>query len=96
MACLEQVKPFPQLFWVKRTISMFFVLTSLRWFRNILEKQKKNLASIFDIAENKNRILFFDEAESLFSKRTAVNDAKDKFANQETAYLLQRVENTTD
>jgi hypothetical protein len=54
---------------------------------------EKNLASIFDIAENKNWILFFDEAESLFSKRTAVNDAKDKFANQETSYLLQRVEN---
>lgn len=54
---------------------------------------EKNLASIFDIAENKNWILFFDEAESLFSKRTAVSDSKDKFANQETAYLLQRVEN---
>ena len=53
---------------------------------------EKNLGSIFDIAENKNWILFFDEAESLFSKRTAVSDAKDKFANQETAYLLQRVE----
>jgi len=54
---------------------------------------EKNLGSIFDIAENKNWILFFDEAESLFSKRTAVSDSKDKFANQETAYLLQRVEN---
>jgi len=54
---------------------------------------EKNLGSIFDIAENKNWILFFDEAESLFSKRTSVNDSKDKFANQETAYLLQRVEN---
>ena len=54
---------------------------------------EKNLGSIFDVAENKNWILFFDEAESLFSKRTAVSDAKDKFANQETAYLLQRVEN---
>ena len=54
---------------------------------------EKNLASIFDIAENKNWILFFDEAESLFSKRTSVSDSKDKFANQETAYLLQRVEN---
>ena len=53
---------------------------------------EKNLGSIFDIAENKNWILFFDEAESLFSKRTAVSDSKDKFANQETAYLLQRVE----
>jgi AAA+ superfamily predicted ATPase len=53
---------------------------------------EKNLGNIFDIAENKNWILFFDEAESLFSKRTTVSDSKDKFANQETAYLLQRVE----
>ena len=45
------------------------------------------------MAENKNWILFFDEAESLFSKRTSVGDSKDKFANQQTAYLLQRVEN---
>jgi SpoVK/Ycf46/Vps4 family AAA+-type ATPase len=54
---------------------------------------EKNLGNIFDVAENKNWILFFDEAESLFSKRTSVSDSKDKFANQETAYLLQRVEN---
>ena len=53
---------------------------------------EKNLAKIFNIAENKNWILFFDEAESLFSKRTSINDSKDKFANQQTAYLLQRVE----
>ena len=54
---------------------------------------EKNLSKIFDLAENKNWILFFDEAESLFSKRTSVGDSKDKFANQQTAYLLQRVEN---
>ena len=53
---------------------------------------EKNLARIFDIAENKDWILFFDEAESLFSKRTSVGDSKDKFANQQTAYLLQRIE----
>jgi len=53
---------------------------------------EKNLSRIFDIAENKNWILFFDEAESLFSKRTSVGDSKDKFANQQTAYLLQRIE----
>ena len=53
---------------------------------------EKNLGNIFDIAEDKNWILFFDGAESLFSKRTSVSDAKDKLANQETAYLLQRVE----
>lgn len=54
---------------------------------------EKNLSTIFDMAENKNWILFFDEAESLFSKRTAVSDSKDRYANQETAYLLQRIEN---
>ena len=54
---------------------------------------EKNLKALFDIAENKNWILFFDEAESLFSKRTSVNDSKDKYANQQTAYLLQRIEN---
>ena len=53
---------------------------------------EKNLAKIFDVAENKNWVLFFDEAESLFSKRTGVQDSKDKNANQQTAYLLQRVE----
>ena len=53
---------------------------------------EKNLSKIFDIAENKDWILFFDEAESLFSKRTDVSDSKDKFANQETSYLLQRIE----
>lgn len=53
---------------------------------------EKNLAHIFDAAENKDWILFFDEAESLFSKRTSVTDSKDKFANQQTAYLLQRIE----
>lgn len=54
---------------------------------------EKNLAKIFDVAENKDWILFFDEAESLFSKRTSVQDSKDKYANQQTAYLLQRIEN---
>jgi SpoVK/Ycf46/Vps4 family AAA+-type ATPase len=53
---------------------------------------EKNLSKIFDIAENKDWILFFDEAESLFAKRTDVSDSKDKFANQETSYLLQRIE----
>lgn len=53
---------------------------------------EKNLSRIFDIAENKNWIIFFDEAESLFSKRTSVSDSKDRFANQQTAYLLQRIE----
>lgn len=53
---------------------------------------EKNLANIFDIAENKNWILFFDEADALFGKRTQTSDSKDRYANQEVAYLLQRIE----
>ncbi len=53
---------------------------------------EKNLAKLFDKAENKNWILFFDEADALFGKRTGIRDAHDKYANQEVAYLLQRVE----
>ncbi|AUD04876.1 ATP-binding protein [Spirosoma pollinicola] len=53
---------------------------------------EKNLAGLFDKAQNKNWILFFDEADAIFSKRTNVKDAHDKYANQEASYLLQRVE----
>ncbi len=54
---------------------------------------EKNLASLFAKAEGKGWILFFDEADALFGKRTNVRDAHDKYANQEVSYLLQRVEN---
>lgn len=53
---------------------------------------EKNLANLFAKAENKEWILFFDEADALFGKRTNVRDAHDKYANQEVSYLLQRVE----
>jgi len=53
---------------------------------------EKNLSRLFDRAENKNWILFFDEADALFGKRTEIRDAHDKYANQEVAYLLQRIE----
>ena len=53
---------------------------------------EKNLATLFSKAENKHWILFFDEADALFGKRTNVKDAHDKYANQEVSYLLQRVE----
>jgi len=53
---------------------------------------EKNLARIFEQAASKNRILFFDEADALFGKRTQVSDAHDRYANQEIAYLLQRME----
>lgn len=53
---------------------------------------EKNLSQLFDKAQNKNWILFFDEADALFGKRTNVKDAHDRYANQEVSYLLQRVE----
>lgn len=53
---------------------------------------EKKLGELFDAAKDSNAILFFDEAEALFSKRTEVTDSKDKYANAETAYLLQRME----
>jgi len=53
---------------------------------------EKNLSNLFDRAEHKDWILFFDEADALFGKRTGVRDAHDKYANQEVSYLLQRVE----
>ncbi|MBI1227589.1 MAG: AAA family ATPase [Bacteroidetes bacterium] len=53
---------------------------------------EKNLARLFDKAQNKDWILFFDEADALFGKRTSVRDAHDKYANQEVSYLLQRIE----
>jgi AAA+ superfamily predicted ATPase len=54
---------------------------------------EKNLATLFDKAGNKDWILFFDEADALFGKRTSVRDAHDKYANQEVSYLLQKIEN---
>ncbi|HOY16496.1 MAG TPA: AAA family ATPase [Haliscomenobacter sp.] len=53
---------------------------------------EKNLSKLFDKAEHKDWILFFDEADALFGKRTGVRDAHDRYANQEISYLLQRVE----
>jgi hypothetical protein len=53
---------------------------------------EKNLSRIFDQAEHQGWILFFDEADALFGKRTQVSDAHDRYANQEVSYLLQRIE----
>jgi hypothetical protein len=53
---------------------------------------EKNLEMIFARAEQKDWILFFDEADAIFGKRTNVRDAHDKYANQEVSYLLQRIE----
>jgi hypothetical protein len=53
---------------------------------------EKNLARVFDVASYKNWILFFDEADALFGQRTAASSANDRHANQQTGYLLQRIE----
>lgn len=53
---------------------------------------EKNLRNVFDKAESRKWILFFDEADALFGKRTDISDSKDRYANQEVSYLLQRVE----
>lgn len=53
---------------------------------------EKNLERVFTAAESLNCVLFFDEADSLFGSRSAVTDSRDRYANQEVAYLLQRIE----
>ena len=53
---------------------------------------EKNLAKIFDKAGHRNWILFFDEADALFGQRTETQSSNDRHANQEVAYLLQRIE----
>lgn len=53
---------------------------------------EKNLANVFDQAQHKGWILFFDEADALFGKRTETRDSHDRYANQEVSYLLQKIE----
>ena len=53
---------------------------------------EKNLRQLFDQAASANAILFFDEADALLGKRSDVKDAHDRYANTETAYLLQKME----
>ena len=53
---------------------------------------EKNLSRVFDVAEQRGWLLFFDEADALFGKRSDTRDAHDRYANQEVAWLLQRIE----
>jgi SpoVK/Ycf46/Vps4 family AAA+-type ATPase len=53
---------------------------------------EKNLKKVFDAAERSGAVLFFDEADALFGKRTEVKDSHDRYANIEVNYLLQRME----
>lgn len=53
---------------------------------------EKNLARVFEQAQHKNWLLFFDEADALFGKRSGTNSSNDRYANQEVSFLLQRIE----
>ncbi len=53
---------------------------------------EKNLGRVFDYAQSRQWILFFDEADALFGRRTETRDARDRYANQEVSFLLQRIE----
>jgi hypothetical protein len=53
---------------------------------------EKNLTHLFDTARSRDAILFFDEADALFGKRTEVKDSHDRYANIEISYLLQRIQ----
>ena len=63
-----------------------------RIFSKYIGETEKNLSVIFDAAKGSNVILFFDEADALFSKRTEISSSNDKYANSETAFLLQKIE----
>ena len=76
----------------KRTGRPVFRIDLSRVVSKYIGETEKNLSRLFDKAENKEWILFFDEADALFGKRTEIRDAHDKYANQEVAYLLQRIE----
>jgi hypothetical protein len=76
----------------KQTARDVFRIDLSRMVSKYIGETEKNLSRLFDKAENKDWILFFDEADALFGKRTDIRDAHDKYANQEAAYLLQRIE----
>lgn len=71
--------------------SLYRVDLSLVASRYIGETEK-NLDRVFAFAESTGAILFFDEADALFGKRTEVRDSHDRYANQEVSYLLERIE----
>ncbi len=61
-------------------------------FSKYIGETQKNLSRIFDEAQKRSVVLFFDEADALFTKRTEIKDSHDKYANSDTSFLLQKVE----
>lgn len=70
----------------------FYVVDISRVVDKYIGETEKKLAKIFDHAQKSQAILLFDEADSLFAKRTAVKSSNDRYANLEINYLLQRLE----
>lgn len=61
-------------------------------FSKYIGETQKNISRIFEEAQKRNVVLFFDEADALFTRRTEIKDAHDKYANSDTSFLLQKVE----
>lgn len=76
----------------KKTVRDVYRIDLSQMVSKYIGETEKNLSKVFDRAENKEWILFFDEADALFGKRTSTQDAHDRFANQQVSYLLQRIE----
>jgi hypothetical protein len=68
-----------------------YMINTAQLVSKYIGETEKNLEKVLDRFDNKNCILFFDEAEAIFSKRTEVKDAHDRYANQEQSYLLWKM-----
>jgi AAA+ superfamily predicted ATPase len=78
---------------VARTLGLdLYRIDLARSVSKYIGETEKNLDRVFDAAQAANAILFFDEADALFGKRSDVNDAHDRYANIEVSYLLQKME----
>ncbi|WP_452229070.1 CIS tube protein [Lacinutrix sp. MEBiC02404] len=77
----------------KKTNQKVYRVNLFRMLSKYIGETEKNLMEVLRFAEKSNSILFFDEADSLFGKRTEVGDAHDGYANQEISYLLNIMEN---
>ena len=96
-ACCSPVRPAPARPWPPRWWPPNWAATcwwsiSRGWCRSGSARPRRTWPPIFDAAERGDAALFFDEADALFGKRTEVGDARDRYANLETAYLLARIE----
>jgi SpoVK/Ycf46/Vps4 family AAA+-type ATPase len=78
---------------VARTLGLdLYRIDLARVVSKYIGETEKNLDQVFTAAEAANAILFFDEADALFGKRSEVSDAHDRYANIEVSYLLQKME----